>query len=711
MSFSINKSRAASLLISVLGVVAGAAHAQQVALLDSGVDPSAGLNIVGGFNYFSNSEDTSDVSERAGEGHGTVAARVAAEAFDGEIVPFVITDGGNELAFEDQVRVARDNALSDILGQDSIRVVGISWGTRGVTGASASLMPQLSSAGKFVAIMAGNEFSNQPNALATASFNLDGVIVVGGGDAQGNLLPQTNRAGTTANRYVVANGLPDETGAEGGSSWAAARISGIAGAVFQQNPDLTAEEVADVILQSAEDRGDPGTDRVYGRGAILNAEQVLNNVMGPVEIPTTPTPPPSSGGGGGGGGGGGAILLVGGALAAALVLGRKSKGKLEKTLVLDSYGRAFEVDLNPHISVQDEELQLDDFFASLQQTSLSDGLYLPSLKTEVAFAATGTRDKRLDMIEYFAMPNDRVVQDAAANFSVAMRSQLREDLLLDSGYQVSAAQSVGLSSALDYNEHFGATSFISGQAFDSVLAGFSQQANTASLRYLPGSNGKSHLQLGLVSVSPQARFDHDSLSTILQGGYEITDRANVRVQFGQLEEQGSLLGGAAGGVFGVERATTYALNLSSRVKLGQRFAMVANYGIGKTKVSASEGSLLSGFTDLRSDWYSVGLLGNSIFNRQDQLGIAFAQPLKIRSGFVDMALPTGRALSGDILFDREHINLADTGATERSIEGYYRTKLNEALDFGAFAGYRSNPNHSTEQGSDWLVMATLQYRR
>lgn len=703
----VKKSKVAAAMLGFAGILAANAHAQQVAVLDSGVDPEAGYNIVGGFNYFENTDDTSDVSDREGEGHGTVTTRLVTEAFDGEIVPYVITDGGLDLEFETQVRNARDSALSDILGREAIKVVGITWGTPGVTGSSASLISNLSDRGKFIAIMAGNEFGTQPNALATSSFNLDGVIVVGGTDASGNLLPQTNRAGTTANRYVGANGLPSDGAEQGGSSWATARISGIAGAVLQQNPNLTAEEVADVILQSAIDRGDPGTDTEYGRGVILNAAQVLDNVIGPVVVPTDPVPPPSSGGGGGGGGAG-AILLVGGALAGALILLKKPKAKLEKTLVLDSYGRAFELDLNPHININDDTLHLNEFFHSLQQTSVSDGLYLPQLKTEIALAATADSDYRLDMIEYFAMPDDRVINDQSAEVSIALRSQLSDNMVFSSGYRVSPSQAIGVVSELEQHKYFGASSFISGQSFDSVLSGFGARAETASLAYTPG---KANLQLGLVSVNDPQRFSQDSFSTILKGGYQFTDNAGLALQFGQLEEQGSLLGGAAGGIFGVETATTYALNVSGKIKTGEKFSVVANYGVGKTKVDAAENSLLSGFSNLRSDWYSLGLIGNNVWRTQDQIGLAFSQPLKIRSGGVDYALPTRRAASGDILFDRERINLADTGATERSLEGYYRTQLNEHIEVGSFVAYRQNPNHVADEGNELLLMATLRYRQ
>ena len=701
-------SRALVASIGLFGVTLGDAYGQQVALLDSGVDPTRGFNIAPGFNYYENTDDTSDVSDREGEGHGTVSVRVASEAFSGEIVPFVVTDGDLTRSNESQVRVARDNALADILGRSNIRVVGFTWGTEGVSGAAAPLMSDLSRGGKVIAILAGNEFGAQPNALSTASFNLPGVIIVGATDADGVLLPESNRAGTTAERYVAAIGLPNANATRGGTSWATARISGIAGAVFLQNPNLTANEVVDVILQSAEDRGAPGTDPVYGRGVILSAEQVLNNVIGPIDVPTEPgTPPvtpPSSGGGGGGGGA--AILLVGGALAGAILLSKKSSTKLEKTLVLDSYGRGFQLDLNDHVEINDGALHLSQFFNAMQHKSINTGFDVPGMKTQVAFSATALADPRVDFIEYFASPGDRGIEPVNTNLSLAMTSELSSSLLMNAAYQVDPSRELGAVGDLGVHEEFGSSSFLSGAAFDSVLSGFANQADTLSFRY-QHDDAKASYKLGFVSVDQPGSYQQQSLSTILKASYAFSDQGGIALKFGQIEERGSVLGGGASGVLGVEKATTYALDLSGNIKLIDGVSLVANYGVGRTEVESADKSLLKDFSTLSSDWYSIGLIGNNLFRAKDQLGLAWSQPIKIQSGAVNYSVPDSRLSNGDIGFNTERINLSDTNATERNLEAYYRTMLTEKWELGGFVSYRQNPNHVSDFGDDTIVMATL----
>lgn len=688
-----------AVILSIYAIGIGPVNAQQVAILDSGVAPQPGFNLVQGFDYFNNVEDTTDKSDEVDgvEAHGTATVRLATESFSGEIVPFVITDASSLDVDEVRVRTARDSALSDILGRSPVRVIGITRNSLGVTNSSASLTSDLSAAGKVIAINAGDSGSTQPNALSTSSFNLSGVLIVGATDANGDLLAGSNQAGTTANKYVAVNGLLDNDlgSVEGDSSFATARLSGIAGAVLLQNPDLTAEQVVEVILLSAEDRGEAGTDVVYGRGVILSAQQVLSNVVGPVVVPTpTPTTSASSGGGGAG-----AILLVGGALAGVLLLNRKSSTKLEKTLVLDSYGRSFEADLSDQVEINDGTLHLDQFFHSLKQqaanSSVGSQLYLPQLKSKVAFQATTLVDPRVDMIEYFATPGDVGIEARNKTVSLAIESKLSQRVDFSAGYNVSPNQEFGGAKSLEKHAHFGASSFLSGQSFGSVLSGFSTQANTGSLNFRSSRN--SSVKLGLVSVDQTERFNQTSLSALLEGSYQFTDNAGLTLQFGQIKENGSVLGGGASGVLGVDNSVTYALNLAANVKATNKFSVVGNYGVGRTRVESSDSSLLSDFSTLSSDWYSLGLIGNNIFRARDQLGFAFSQPLKVHSGSVDYSIPVGRLDSGQIGFDTERVNLSDTNATEQTLE------------IGGFVSFRKNPNHISDRGDEGLMMATIRY--
>jgi len=327
----------------------------------------------------------------------------------------------------------------------------------------------------------------------------------------------------------------------------------------------------------------------------------------------------------------------------------------------------------------------------------------------VAFSAVTNLDQREDTIRYFATPGDKAFAADEAKLSMALQSKLADSMLLRAGYKVNPGQEFSGASQLSVSSDFGRSSFLSGQSFGSVVSGFNSQAQTLSVDYVPKKLSRSSFKLGLVSGDKVGRYQEASLSSIFEGAYQFDDNANLKLQVGQLEEKGSVLGSASSGIFGVKQATTYAMNLTGTIELSDRFNIIANYGVGRTKVDSIADSLLSDFSTLSSDWYSVGAIGNNVFRRKDQLGFAFSQPLKIREGALNYSIPVGRLGNGDVRFDTERVNLAETNATERSMEAYYRTMLTDRLELGGFIQYRSNPNHVSEQGNEAIVMATLRW--
>lgn len=321
--------------------------------------------------------------------------------------------------------------------------------------------------------------------------------------------------------------------------------------------------------------------------------------------------------------------------------------------MLDSYGRSFEADLSQQVEINDGTLHLNQFFHSLQQqaanSSIGSQVYLPQLKFKVAFQATSLVDPRTDIIEYFATPGGVGIEPTNTNVSLAIESQLSRRVDLSAGYSVSPNQQFGGAKSLDTHAYFGASSFLSGQSFGSVLSGFSTQANTGSLNYKSSKN--SSLKLGIVSVDQTQRFKQTSLSALFEGSYQFTGNAGLTLQFRQIKENGSVLGGGASGVLGVERSLAYAINLVANVRAINRFSAFGNYGVGRTSVESSDTSLLNDFSALRSDWYSLGLIGNNVLRDQDQLGFAFSQLLKVQSGSVNYSIPVSRLESGRIGFD------------------------------------------------------------
>ncbi|MDP6947361.1 MAG: S8 family serine peptidase, partial [Myxococcota bacterium] len=143
-----------------------------------------------------------------------------------------------------------------------------------------------------------------------------------------------------------------------GTSMAAPQVAAAAALIWGHSPKLTASQVAFILKSTATDIGAAGVDSRTGVGA-LNIEAAL----APIGIITAPIDDEeeeeeeeeeedsSDSGSGSSGGGAGVALaaLVVGGVGYALI---GNSPDLSETLVLDEFGRTYELDLETRISVR-----------------------------------------------------------------------------------------------------------------------------------------------------------------------------------------------------------------------------------------------------------------------------------------------------------------------------------------------------------------------
>ena len=673
-----------------------------VGLVDTGVNTdNNNLNIISEFStdFLLNNGSFYDGTEIS---HGTTSALIIDEQSSGISIAALKVANANYFT----TKAATEAAILAAAQNSNIRVLSLSEGAQSFS----NNMGLLSSAGKFISIQSGNAFLAEPSEVASAHFVLPGVVIVGGSDAEGELLPQSNRAGVTAQRYVVTPGVTGFSPVFG-TSFAAARIAGIGAAVLVQNPTLTGEDVAQVIFASAIDRGDAGVDAEWGNGFVLDTAQVTNSIVGPVTVPTINQATSGSGGSGGGGSSGvGAALLVGAVVAGALLArgGSKdggSKGQLEKTLVLDSYGRPFEVDLGDYVTVSDRATDVDSFFSSLdeQYGAVRVQTGLDNSFIDFSYSSFGTEPFEFD--RHSALAGDVV---------------WAEEQNTDVSFSFSSGQQDGLNYRINHNTNpntqFASVTdqgsrgvmsqavFLSGETFVSPALGFSSRANSAAISY-PLADDLS-LQMGVVSVDEVQEFSLDSSSALLQLEYRLSERGAVDVQFAQLTENQSFFGGSSGGVFGVDQTETWTINLTAHYRLSERIALVGNMGQGLSYIDEADESLLHNFSNVRSEWFGFGLLANNLFSGGDRAGIAWSQPMRITSGEVDYVIPYALDAQRSVLKNTSRLDLQSEGAEHR-LEAYYRIPVFGFGEIGSFLMMRSEPNHVQGVGTDYSAMVTL----
>lgn len=277
------------------------AHAQghrgagvTVAVVDSGFDPAFapefGARLLPGFDASTGGGPVTADPEQFR--HGTSMARIIGGsgtwadgrvtmigvAPDSIIMPIKITERADGLLTHAQ------QGLAHVATRPEVRIVNMSFSALGESPWLTAEVTAIRDAGQLMVMGAGNNGASrlEPNYPARHAANPDlsaFMLVAGSVNADRTQTSYSQQAGSTMHRYLVAPGLvnmgtQDAPFFSAGTSNAAAMVSGAAAVVWGRWSYLTADRVATILLETAEDLGAPGVDPVFGRG-LLRLDQAM----------------------------------------------------------------------------------------------------------------------------------------------------------------------------------------------------------------------------------------------------------------------------------------------------------------------------------------------------------------------------------------------------------------------------------------------------
>ena len=675
---SLNKYIQSLSLSLLICVAATPSHSQVIASLDAGVAPGTPNIIPGGFDVFNNDADPEDQTSSQ---HGTVVARVISSVNgSAQILPIKIV--GPIFVGDSNIT---NRGLAAANSRDDVRIVLKSTGATG----NASEWINIVNSGKLAIMRAGNETEANPNRDGAYAKDLGGrAIVVGGADSNGNIAAYSNRAGDSAEVYIIAPGFNQFSDIQG-TSFAAPRVAAVASIIMQQNPNLSAERVAEIILTTADDRGDPGIDPIYGNG-LLNVQAAT----APIDT--------SSGSSSGGGGIAVAAVVVGGALAWGLLRNR-NEDSLENTFITDVYDRGFIFDMTQRISPTNSginlasllsEVDLNTTTFSVSQTeNASSYASLTSSLTEADIL-----NKRLDATGSVDDYDDELTKLSFFHESIDGSSyQLSINNTIDSGFGAFS---------LFKKQNDSLPKFENTQSFTNPFLSFTDQGIASQASYALSNN--FGFNVGMSSNEEAEKYGLESDSAIIEGTYR-KDKLGLGLQLGSITEMGSLFGGASGGVLSVDESNTISMGLSGTYKINDTFSVLGNYTEGYTEVDDWDQSYLQNFSSIRSSAYGLGLVGKGIFSSTDQVGLGYSRPLKVKRGSVDLIVPEGREDHGQpLFFNEERINLNPT-ASEQAFEAYYSFNPGKDVELTTYFLHQKNPDHNADAKSENTVLATLKF--
>lgn len=286
------------------------------------------------------------------DGHGTAVAAIAAAARNDQGIVGIAHKATIAMMRADYDDCAeschfRDSAVAtgvDAAVDAGAKVINISLG--GSTGNSVLRLSfaRAASMDRVMVVAAGNDSSSEPDGLALAALQSGGnsnVLIVGAVDASNVITDISNHAGSAGANFLLAPGERvrsfDQTGASmlySGTSMAAPAVSAAVALLAQAFPNLSAGNIVEILLNSADDLGRPGTDEIYGRG-LLN----ISRAMAPSGITTLAnTAVPVS-------------MAASGTLGGAFGDGLAQAAGLARVPVEDAYGRAYQLNLARNLTL------------------------------------------------------------------------------------------------------------------------------------------------------------------------------------------------------------------------------------------------------------------------------------------------------------------------------------------------------------------------
>jgi len=466
-------------------------------------------------------------------------------------------------------------------------------------------------------------------------------IIVGAVDTNNQIATFSDQAGSLKDRYMVAPGtsfiLPWNGGTAllSGTSFSAPLVSGGAALIFQRWPNLTAHDVADILLNSATDLGTPGVDAVYGHG-LLNLAAALQ----PMGVSTMVVA------------GNAAPAVSTSALVLSPVFGDAPAlhQALSAVMILDGYKRDFEIDLSHSIGSRPS---LPDLFGVMEQRLgwHSTG-FLVGEATAFSFDVRRKPEDGIVPFQALAGPQDQFSHDTVFRLS-------------GSGDGIGWAVGRGLS-------------LHDGMASDSAFAGASlTNPFSPTIGSAPGAFATLSLPLSANTYLSfgAAHADNQGLTENLRTAFRNTSEtaslrldhdagnAHFGLEMGDVLESGGFMGSlAAGGLKMAERASTMWTTGSAETALDAHWSLKGAFTLAVTGTTHPEGSLISSIGPVYATSFAAGVAGHEIFRDGDTLSFTFGQPLRADHASLTMLTGVDRDWStGAVIMGEKRASLLPSG--------------------------------------------------
>lgn len=654
-----------------------------IAVIDSGIDADS-PEFAG--RIHPDSRDVAGNRSVNGENdHGTNIALVAAAARN--------NDGIVGTAFEAQILALRADApgscgpdspqnvaLECLFADDDIArgidqaiasgasVINLSLGGGGAAPVLRSALSRAADAGIVVVISAGNGGDgsspgidpDQPDPFAIDAIDAGNgnVIIVGSVGEDGSFSTFSNRAGAFANSFLAARGerlccvyedgeiFVETIGGDqfvtlfSGTSFSTPQVAGAVALLAQAFPNLTAQQIVEIVLGTARDAGAAGLDPVFGAG-------ILDIAAAFAPIGSTRLA------------GSDAVLGLGSDFAiGSAAMGDALRQASLSAVVLDRYDRAYNVALDAAVSRDAPQVQR--LRGAAAQGVFTRTAAAPGIALAVS-VGEGARAAGLGWSGALQLTPDEA--HGARVLAARLAARIAPDTELALGIAQGSEGLIGQLQGADNAAFLIAPSASADRGFigtSDVALALRREFGAWGLT-LAAERGRAWL--GGPRFVEGALLTHDEQHPASSVTLALDRRwGGLKTGLGVtwLAERDTLLGGRIAPALGIAGADTAFLDARAVHNLGDHWQIGAEFRAGLTRPRA--GSLLVEGSRLLSEAWSIDLARTGIVGRSDTLGLRISQPLRVSGGSLRFDLPVDYDYASEqAVFARQSLDLAPQG--------------------------------------------------
>lgn len=569
-------------------------------------------------------------------------------------------------------------------------------------------------ANMLIVIPSGNEYGTAPTSfiaqMGLDDANKNGLLIVGGTDREQVIYDRSNKAGYAADYYVVAptrvvttspsrgigEGRPLWNNSSNGTSFAGPHVAGAAALLMEAFPNLTAKEVAEILLTTATDLGTQGSDEIYGQG-LINLEAALQPI-GQTASRTRASGSPMS------------LADSASILSPAFGDALENIKGTSNVLMVDSYNRAYSFDLSQTIQIRPSSPALENRLDTVANFG-SSHLSIDNIgNIGFSYISPSKRNAHLSDVLPFAMQTSNgVIENMRFNFSRPISQNTKINVASGDGGSGMFTNN-SLSEQHQSIQHNSPMKDPFSALFTDSRSFAFEHFHNENLSYGVGMSQYEQDSSMALFVEKRAELGATAVAVNAHVAWQ-TNNWETGIDFGALKEKNSFLGSISSGALstGDNSNTTYSTIHAGRF-LANGWRISGRYTFGLSEVAPSFNSFIENITTIRTTAFMVQLNKQQLLAENDMLSFTVSQPLKAVSGDITAYLPTSQNVeTGDLVYEKVISSLAPHHRETNLEFSYTITVPQSGFKLQMNMLYQDNPGNRKGNATAFLLQSSLPF--